>query len=267
MTSDAPANTLILDPARLAMSHYCAGAARLSEVAGLCSSAGLGGVAVTETPAPDDTSPSAARTLLAEKGLHCSSVNSAGYFSRAKDNAYLITLAGELGAPLNVIDGGIAPGRPLEPLDVRRALLLDGLRRLTALARDEGVAPSLEAIHPRGIVGKGTVNTVAELGRVLTGIDGLACTLDLYHSWWDPDLPHFVKDFADRIAVVQVCGLTVAPSGDVERSPNPTDGHPVLTDFIHLLETSGYRGLYEIEYFRHDDIIAAEQCLLQWTKG
>lgn len=267
MISDGPAGMLVLDPARLAMSHYCAGAARLSEIAGLCASAGLGGVAVTETPAPDDPSPAAVRTLLSENGLRCSSVNSAGYFSRAKDNAHLVALAGELGAPLNVIDGGIAPGRPLEPLDVRRALLLDGLRWLTALARGEGVVPSLEAIHPRGIVGKGAVNSVAELGRVLTGIDGLACTLDLYHSWWDPELPRFVEDFADRIAVVQVCGLIVAPSGDVERSLDPTDGRPVLMELIHLLETSGYRGFYEIEYFRDDDVTAAEQCLRRWTKG
>lgn len=256
-----------LAPERLAMSHYCADAARLSELAGLLAGRGLAAVAVTETPAPDDPAPAAVRKLLGGRGLRTSSVNSAGFFGLGKDSTRLLTLAAALDAPLNVIDGGIPPGGGVEPAAQRRARTEAGVRDLAVRARDAGVTLSLEPVHPGGIVGKGIVNTLAQAGRLLEEIDGLACTLDLFHSWWDPDLARFVDAFASRIAVVQVCGLVTSPTGAVERSADPADGAPVLTDLVGRLEEAGYRGLYEIEYFHHDDVTAASERLLGWTGG
>ena len=139
--------------------------------------------------------PAQLRGAVEARGLTVTTLNSAGYFTwadperrkaQAAENRELIAAAAELGVEaLCIITGGHA-----EQPDIAtsRALISDGLAELDAIASSEGVRLGLEPIHPKDVATKGCVNTIAQAQALIAPLTATGLIVDLFHSWWDPDL-------------------------------------------------------------------------------
>ena len=207
--------------------------------------------AIDEIPLPQ------LKKQLSDLGLKVSSLNSAGYFlfgdsqraaEQARANLRLIEAAAELGAEtLVVITGGLSHGAA--PMRDARETIADGLHRLAERAASAGVHLGLEPIHPAGVLNKGCVNSLQHALKLVSAIDNASLALDLYHSWWDPDLPDLVRHHGHKIRLVQFCNVVALRDlADLQRE-SPETGLIDVADQLKILSSQGYAGYFEYELF------------------
>lgn len=215
------------------------------------SAVGLTVRAIDEIPVPS------LKKRLNDLGLAASSLNSAGYFlfedrersqAQANTNLRLIEAAAEIKAStLVVITGGLSHGSAR--LADARSRIKDGLYALAERAADSGVRLSLEPIHPAGVVNKGCVNSLRQALDWVKDLPNAGIALDLYHSWWDPDLPGVARTHRDKIGLVQFCNVVaIKDPADLQREAPGTGLIDVAAE-IEALRSDGYSGYFEFELF------------------
>jgi sugar phosphate isomerase/epimerase len=126
-------------------------------------------------------------------------------------------------------------------------LAQEALEALAPDAREAGVTLALEPIHPIKIAEYSTVVTLAEARDAVAGIDGTGLLLDIWNSWWEPDLVAELPEVADEVAGVQISDFR-AGDDPMDRAP-PGEGIAPLGEIVGALERSGYEGWYEVELF------------------
>ena len=215
-------------------------------------SVGLCRAALDEMPAT-----ALARAVRARE-LRVTSLNSAGFFTWAdaarrraqgEINRALVDAAAELGAEsLCVITGGMAE----QPdIGTARALIADGLAALDAEAGAAKVRLGLEPIHPVGVATKGCVNTIAMARKAIAGLNATGLIVDLFHSWWDPELLPAIADPASRVRLVQVCNVDLTGAAP-RRSPWLDRGALDMAQVLRAIREAGYAGPFEVEVFAAD---------------
>jgi sugar phosphate isomerase/epimerase len=215
------------------------------------SSVGLTIRALDEIPVPQ------LKARLNDLGLGVSTLNSAGYFlyhdversaQQTSTNLRLIDAAAELAAQtLVVITGGLSHGTA--SLRDARGTIADGLHRLAERAASAGVHLGLEPIHPAGVLNKGCVNSLRHALSMVSDIHNASLALDLYHSWWDPDLPDLIRNHGSKIRVVQFCNVVaLRDPADLQRE-SPEVGLLDVGAELKALSTQGYSGTFEYELF------------------
>lgn len=228
-------------------------------------SAGANGVGITERTLSEAATP-VLRAMLRERGLGVSSVNSAGFFlwadpERARVqrsvNTRLLEAAAELAADtLVVIGGGLQDmGSPHTrgALAHARAVLEAELPAMIEAAGKYGVRLGVEPMHPLRIFTKGTLNTLAQAAALCDRLPGLGVVLDLFHTWWDPDLEPMLARLSDRLRLVQLSG--VAQPRHQNAAPRRCllkQGVADVGRVLHALRRCGYRGRFEFELFAED---------------
>lgn len=228
-------------------------------------SAGANGIGVTERALAETTLP-ALKTMLRERGLSVTSVNSAGYFlwtdperirSQRSINSRLLEAAAELAADTLVVIGGglhdVSPQDDRHELAHARATFEAELPALIEAAGKCGVRLGVEPMHPLRIFTKGTLNTLAQAAALCDRLPGLGVVLDLFHTWWDPDLEQMLKRLGGRLALVQLSGVMQA------RHPNAlprrcllNQGAADVRGLLGVLKQCGYQGRFEFELFAED---------------
>lgn len=192
-------------------------------------------------------------------------MNSAGFFlwddperwrKQQAINKALVEAASELSADtLVIIGGGLHDMGPQDAAELlrARATLETELQSLIEAASRYGVRLGIEPMHPMQIFNKGTVNTLTQAAALCDRLPGLGVVLDIFHSWWEPDPELALMRLADRLTLVQLCGVTQP------RGPNPLpkrcamrDGVVDITGTLDLLRRAGYRGGFEFELFARD---------------
>jgi sugar phosphate isomerase/epimerase len=178
--------------------------------------AGYTSIGLTERALSEMSTAAISRELRARE-MTVSSVNTAGYFlyrdeRRVKQDAineYLLRAASELEVAngVNLIVGG----NPAVDLASARAFALEKSGELALRAAQLGTRLLLEPMHPTQVTGKGCVNTLAQALEWTQLIDGLVLNLDLYHSWWDPDLTRTLEGEMAPLGVVQICDVAFSP--------------------------------------------------------
>lgn len=193
------------------------------------------------------------KTELAARDLQVTTLNSAGFFTWADpgrrtdqldENRRLVDAAAEIGAgALCVITGGSS-----EQPDIAaaRRLIAEGLAELDLQADRAGVRLGLEPIHPRDAPTKGCVNSIAMATGLIAPLKATGLILDLFHSWWDPDLVAACGRSDTR--VVQICNVTAEP----RRSPDPAQGILDVAAIVHDIRAAGFSGPVEYEIFAAD---------------
>jgi len=242
---------------RLAVSHYiCPEGYPVGDFLDAAAAIGAGAVALT-VRSIDEVGVATLKSMVDDRGLAVSSLNSAGYFTvadadRAAEqdrlNRRLVEAAAALDAEvLCVITGGKAAARA--PLETARAQIADGLAALAKLAQSHDVRLGLEPIHPAEIMAKGCVNSIADALALTAPLPGVDLIVDLYHSWWDPGLRPAFEDDLPRIALVQFCNLRAPNSGWPLDRDTPSSGELDLTALLRFMTGRGYAGWYEFELF------------------
>jgi len=241
----------------LSVNHYiCGKETPFSEFAGMVRDAGIDSVGVTRAALLEMGVPALAQCLK-DNGLGVSSLNSSGYFTGTQpenkehfSDSEMIDIAAELGATeLTVISAGA--GDPSKPFAEAYDLVKEGLAEMAAQAEAKGVILGVEPIHPKEIVARGCINTIAHGLEIVEPHASAKLLLDLNHSWWDPDFPGVLKEAPEAVVLIQMCNLKFE-NGYAAGRETLAGGDLNMTNLIGEMMAGGFRGPFEFELFPGD---------------
>lgn len=134
-----------------------------------------------------------------------------------------------------------------------RAVVIDGLQRTAAAAREAGVALALESAHRTQRETASFVNSVEDAVSLLheAGLDEVALLLDVYHVWDDPAVWDLIARASYRIAGVHVSDWP-AEAGHTDRVL-PGEGIGRTREIVEALALSGWDGSLDVEIFSEPD--------------
>ena len=197
---------------------------------------------------------------LKKSNVKVSSLNSVGYFiyknkaqqqNQFKKNIEIIQFASEIEAKtVCVITGGISNSN-LSIENARNEILIQ-LNKLCNKANQYGVTLGLEPIHPVDLYSKGCINTLRSAVKLIDEISNLRIVLDLFHSWWDPDLLHFIDKYIDKISLIQFCNTLHSYQNLKPIRNTPLEGPINVLMILNRIHKKGYDNYYEFELFNQD---------------
>ena len=156
---------------------------------------GVGGITIWRQ-ALEGRDPVQVGRLIRDHGLAVVSLCRGGFFvagdQRARtaaldDNRRAIDEAAAIGAPLVVLVCGAVPGIPLAEA---RLQIQDAIAAVLPHARASGVKLAIEPLHPMYAGDRSAVNTMKQANDMCQalGAPDVGVAMDVYHTWWDPDL-------------------------------------------------------------------------------
>lgn len=171
----------------------------------------------------------------------------AGRKAAIEDNRRAIAEAHALGAQcLVVLGGGLPQGS--KDLPGARRMFHDGLAAVLPEARAAGVAIALEPLHPMTCADRSVLSTLAQALDLCDEFGaGLGVAVDVYHVWWDPDLPRQIARAGSRIAAFHACDWLVPTTDLVFDRGMPGDGVIDIPAIRGMVAAAGYTGFTEIE--------------------
>jgi len=244
---------------RLSLNQKTVNGCSLPEAVVACTRAGITSIGVWREPL-HDLGVAAGAALVADAGLHVSSLCRGGFFTahdRAEvlaDNRRAIDETAALDADCLVL---VVGGLPLGSCDLpaARARVADVLAELAPYAADHGVRLALEPMHPIYCADRGVLSTLAQALDLADPYDPtvVGVVVDTFHVWWDPDLERQIARAADRIASFQVCDwITPLPADTLLARGMMGDGHIDFRHIASLVAKAGYTGAVEVEIFNAD---------------
>jgi len=196
--------------------------------------------------------------LIRDAGLGVSCYCRAGLFPAADetgrkaaldDNRRALDEAAAIGAGSVVLIAGGLPKGSKDLADAHRQVH-DGLAALLPYARQAGVPLAIEPLHPMYAADRACVNTLAHANDLCDQLgDGLGLAVDVYHVWWDPDLPRQIARAGKRILTYHVCDWMVPTKDLLLDRGMPGDGVIDLRAIRSMVEATGYAGPIDIEIF------------------
>ena len=188
---------------------------------------------------------------VADAGLRVSSLCRGGLFSSGPDaldeNRRAIDEAHELGADcLVMVVGGMPPGS--RDLAGARQIVHDGVCTLAPYAQAAGVRLGLEPLHPMTCADRSVLSTIDQALDLATAAGyGVGLALDVYHVWWDPDLPAALERAKGHIHGFHVCDWLVPTNDTVFDRGMMGEGVIDIPSIHAALDRTGYDGLIEVE--------------------
>jgi len=174
----------------------------------------------------------------------------AGRRKALDENFRAIDEAAALAAKCLVLVAGGLPGGSKDIPDARRQVRL-GLAELLPRARAAGVRLAIEPLHPMYAADRACVNTLAQALDLCDEFsdDHLGVAVDVYHVWWDPDLPRELARAGRRILAYHVCDWLVPTTDLLLDRGMMGDGVIDLKSIRRMVEEAGYHGHCEVEIF------------------
>jgi sugar phosphate isomerase/epimerase len=196
--------------------------------------------------------------IIRDAGLKVTSLVRAGLFTAADeagrraaldDNRRALDEALGIGAAsLLLIAGGLPPGS--RDIAGAHRQVRDGLAALLPYARQANMPLALEPLHPMSAADRACVNTLAHANDLCDELgEGLGVAIDVYHVWWDPDLPRQIARAGKRILGYHVCDWLV-PTNDLLLDRGMMgDGVIDLKSIRKMVEAAGYAAPIDVEIF------------------
>ncbi|MBJ9696804.1 sugar phosphate isomerase/epimerase family protein [Burkholderia cenocepacia] len=167
------------------------------------------------------------------------------------DNRRAVDEALELGAQCLVLVVGGVPGGSKDIMGAR-AQVRDGIADLLDYSRPRGMPLAIEPLHPMYAAERACVNTMRHANDLCDelGDDGLGIALDLYHTWWDPELEaQIARAGRKRLLAFHICDWLV-PTADILLDRGMMgDGVIDIPRWRRAVEAVGYSGFHEVEIF------------------
>jgi sugar phosphate isomerase/epimerase len=210
-----------------------------------------------------------AARAIRDAGLELSGYCRGGMFTGDKaraaesrdDNRRAVDEAAALGACCIVlVVGGLPqfsrPGSaPSRDLAAARAMIEDGVAELMDHARQARMPLALEPLHPMYAADRACVNTAAHAldicERIAPDAGGsLGIALDVYHTWWDPELPaQIARAGRARLLAFHVCDWLVPTTDLLNDRGMMGDGVIEIPKLRAAVEAQGFGGYIEVEIF------------------
>jgi sugar phosphate isomerase/epimerase len=221
-------------------------------------SAGVGGVSVWRNVVEPIGAKEAAR-IVRSSGLKVPALVRGGFFV-AKDeggrqaavdaNRICVDEAHEIGAEMIVLVVGAVPGIPL---DDARKQVADGIAAVLPHARGAGVKLAIEPLHPMYAGDKSCVNRTADARRICEQLRDplVGIALDVYHTWWDPDLKSEIAKAGEQGTLFgfHVCDWRLDTRHLLTDRGLMGDGCIDIKAIRGWVEDAGFRGFNEVEVF------------------
>jgi len=197
--------------------------------------------------------------FLSEHGMRVSSLNWAGGFTGHDGRTFreslhdaldAIDTAASLKADVLVVLTGSRSGHTRNHA---KRLLTQALKELSEAAQAVGIQLAVEPMH----IGcaqdftfltsiPDTLDVIAKIGRPNLGI-----VFDSYHLAQDTNVIDWLPSIVPLVRLVQLADSRGAPMGEQNRCMLG-DGRLPLSAIVHILESYGYRGFYEVELLGED---------------
>jgi sugar phosphate isomerase/epimerase len=196
--------------------------------------------------------------IIRDAGLKVTSLVRAGLFTAADeagrrtaldDNRRALDEALGIGAAsLLLIAGGLPPGS--RDIAGAHRQVRDGLAALLPYARQANMPLALEPLHPMSAADRACVNTLAHANDLCDELgEGLGVAIDVYHVWWDPDLPRQIARAGERILGYHVCDWLVPTTDLLLDRGMMGDGVIDLKSIRKMVEAAGYAAPIDVEIF------------------
>lgn len=211
--------------------------------------------------------------LLAHSGLKVSNLLWAGGFTGSDgrsfresidDAAEAIRLAAQMQADCLVVYSGARAGHTHSHA---RRLLKDALRELTPLAADFDLNLAIEPMHSGCACEWTFLTSLDDALALLDAVESpqLKLAFDTYHLGLEPNIVERIPQIVDRIAIVHLGDSKQLPDGDHNRS-RLGEGTIPLAAIVSALESSGYRGYYDVELMGEEIEVVDYHDLLEHAK-
>lgn len=161
-----------------------------------------------------------------------------------------IDMAAELGAPvLTIVTGGVEPGTRGITESLR--LVTDRVAEAIPYAAARGVTLALEPLSPVYGGNRSCLTTLRDALDICDtiGAPNLGVAVDVYHVWWDTDLPRQLARAGARILGYHLCDWLADTSDVLLDRGMMGDGVADLKAIRAAVEAAGYDGLCEVEIF------------------
>jgi sugar phosphate isomerase/epimerase len=169
------------------------------------------------------------------------------------ENRRCLEEARALGAEMVCLVPGSAPGVPLR---AGRDQVRRGLEELLPQAVAAGVRLALEPLHPMYADDKSCINRLQDANDLCAAFaaPALGVAVDVYHVWWDPDLPREIARAgrAGSLFALHLCDWRT-PTRDVllDRELMGRGCIP-LRAIRGMMQRAGFTGWHEVEIFSRD---------------
>lgn len=233
----------------------------LRECVDACASAGVGAIGVWRNVIEPIGAKEAGR-MLRSAGLRAASLVRGGFFvaneaaarqAAIDANRACIDEAHEIGAEMIVLVVGATPGVSLE--DARKQVA-DGIAAVLPHATGAGMKLAIEPLHPMYAADKSCVNRMAEARRICERLANplVGIALDVYHTWWDPDLQSEIARAGEQGTLFgfHVCDWRVDTRRLLTDRGLMGDGCIDLRTIRGWVEAAGFRGFNEVEVFSEE---------------
>jgi sugar phosphate isomerase/epimerase len=174
-----------------------------------------------------------------------------GLTAAIDDNKRAVDEAAALGADCLVMVVGGLPGASKD-IAAARAMIADGLAAVLPHARACQVPLAIEPLHPMYAADRACVNTLEQaLDLCDTLGSGVGVAIDVYHTWWDPNLRTQIARAGrnGQILAHHICDWLV-PTRDLLLDRGMMgDGVIDLKQIRGDIELAGFHGPQEVEIF------------------
>jgi len=161
-----------------------------------------------------------------------------------------IDMTAELGAPvLTIVTGGVEPGT--KGVTESFALVADRVAEAAPHAAERGVRLALEPLHPAYAGDRSCLTTTRDALDLCDaiGAPNLGVAIDVYHVWWDTDLPRQLARAGERIYGYHLCDWLAETRDILLDRGMMGDGVADLRGIRGAVEAAGYAGPCEVEIF------------------
>jgi sugar phosphate isomerase/epimerase len=165
------------------------------------------------------------------------------------DNRRAVDEAAEIGARcLVLVAGGLPPGS--KDIAGAREQIRDGIAAMLPHARAANMPLAIEPLHPMTAADRCLINTLDQALDLCDELGaGTGVVVDVYHLWWDPELPAAIDRARGRILTYHVCDWLVPTTDLVEDRGMMGDGIIDLRGIRTMVEEAGYAGHCDVEIF------------------
>lgn len=210
-----------------------------------------------------------AATVLENSGMAIASLCRGGFFASSSkpdrekaldENRRAIDEAKAIGAPLVVLVCGADPG---QPMDVSRSQIAEGIAAVLSHAEAAGVRLAIEPLHPMYADTRSAINTLGQANDMVEqlGSPSVGVAIDVYHTWWDPDLEAEIRRAAESIFAFHVCDWRVPTRDLLNDRALMGEGCIPIRQIRAWVEAAGFDGFVEVELFS-DEYWEGDQTVL-----
>jgi sugar phosphate isomerase/epimerase len=200
-----------------------------------------------------------ARRLIDDHGMNVVSLVRGGFFASQeasrrrnaiRDNLSAIEEARAIGAPLLVLVCGADPRQSLE---TSRKQIGEGIFEILPHAEEAGIRLAIEPLHPMYAADRSAITCMKQANDLAEMLhsDMVGVAVDLFHTWWDPDLQDQINRCGamGKLYAFHVSDWKPAMADMLNDRGLMGEGCIPIKQIRSWMEEAGFTGVHEVEIF------------------